>query len=367
MKLGIDAKWYFSGPPSGQVVVKNLIDEIIEINDSSVELYFFVYSKDFNNAKRIFGLKHHIIKVPNLPNFIANMLYIPAYANRELIDVVLFQNFGSLLNYRFKALVYIHDVLFLDFPQFFSKKELLYFRLMPLLARKANRIITISQSEKNRLLNHIPFSPSKINVVYHGVNSNFKPLDRIDSKEILRIDRLYKLPPRYILYVGRINIRKNLTNLIQAFSQLSDLDICLVIVGKIDSKSLPINSLIRTLDLQNRVIVTGQVPEDDLFKLYARATIFCFPSFAEGFGLPPLEAMQCGVPVAVSNRTCLPEVCGDAALYFDPENVDDIANKITMLLSDQNLYNGFVAKGIKHSSKFSWRLAASEILRLSKL
>lgn len=116
--------------------------------------------------------------------------------------------------------------------------------------------------------------------------------------------------------------------------------------------------------VSHRVILTGHIPEEDLYLIYANATVFCFPSYAEGFGLPPLEAMQCGVPVVVSQRTAMPEVCGDAAIYIDPDYPGDIAEKINCLLNDKILYQKKVLEGIDHAKKFSWEVSANGILKL---
>jgi glycosyltransferase involved in cell wall biosynthesis len=145
---------------------------------------------------------------------------------------------------------------------------------------------------------------------------------------------------------------------------LDDKAIKLVIVGELGNDITVLKNHITEEGLAHRIIFTGHVPESDLYLIYANATVFCFPSYAEGFGLPPLEAMQCGVPVIVSKRTALPEVCGDAAIYIDPDDAEDIAEKINFLLNDVNLYNKKVTDGINHAKKFSWQISANGILKL---
>lgn len=366
IKLGIDAKWYFEGPPSGRMVVKSLIDRLIYIHDPELELYLFVNQNHYESAVKYFPGFVHIVPVKMLTNLVSNLLVIPRIGDKMGLDVLIFQNFGTLFKTKFKSIVYIHDVLFLDYPEFYSAKELLYFKLMPFLAKRAQQIITISDKEKSRLIAHKVAANDHIDVVYHGVSSDFRELDTYSAEEISSLNKMYKLPDRFVLYVGRINIRKNLLNLVKAFSLLEDQQIKLVIVGKADHKNIDFNGLIDKLALKERIVLTGHVSDEDLCLMYARATVFCFPSFAEGFGLPPLEAMRCGVPVVVSNATCLPEICGDAALYAAPDDPSAIAQQINILLNKGHIHQAMTVKGKAHVSSFTWDRSAKSIIDVVK-
>ena len=145
---------------------------------------------------------------------------------------------------------------------------------------------------------------------------------------------------------------------------LDDHSIKLVIVGEHSNSNIQLENYIEEKGLADRIIFTGHVPEADLYLIYAKATVFCFPSYAEGFGLPPLEAMQCGVPVVVSNRTAMPEICGSAGIYINPDDTVDIASKINLLLNNKLFYDEKVSNGIIHSRGFVWKKAANEILTL---
>jgi glycosyltransferase involved in cell wall biosynthesis len=153
-------------------------------------------------------------------------------------------------------------------------------------------------------------------------------------------------------------------NLLKAIYLLPDKTIKLVIVGKVDHKNIDINTYIKTHGLEDRILFTGHVPAEDLYLFYARSTVFCFPSYAEGFGLPPLESMRCGVPVIVSNRTSLPEVCGDAGMYVDPNDPQDIANQIDALLSDEELYQKKRMISLQQSERFTWANATNDLLHV---
>ncbi|MDN3548553.1 glycosyltransferase family 4 protein [Mucilaginibacter aquaedulcis] len=364
IKLGIDAKWFFKGPPSGTMVVKNLVNQMVSQHDEQFELYLLITRDCKKEALAHFPSWVKLIFLPVIPNMISNTVLLPLIARLYGLEAMLFQNFNSLWPNKLRKIVYIHDVLFLDYPEYFSDSELMYFKRMKRLAAAADMIITISNSEKERLVKNNVASDNRIAVVYHGINPDFKTKASYPGEMLSALSLKYNLPKRYLLYVGRINIRKNIARLVSAMNLLKDKNIKLVIVGGLGADTTLLRSQIATEGLSDRVIFTGHVPENDLYLIYANATVFCFPSYAEGFGLPPLEAMKCGVPVIVSKRTAMPEVCGDAAIYIDPDNTADIAEKIDFLLTDQNLYKEKVEQGINHAGKFSWQISANGILKL---
>ena len=364
INLGIDAKWFFKGPPSGKMVVKNLVDQIILNNRGRFNLFLLINSKFSKQAAEYFPADVNIILLPDVPNLLSNLFLVPVVAFRYKLETVLFQNFTSPWPDKLRKITYIHDVLFLDYPEYYSKPERIYFKQMKRLAVSANRIIAISDSEKKRLLANNFASDARINIVYHGINNGFKPIANCDEVEIQSVINKYSLPGRYLLFVGRVNIRKNLLNLVKALAFLDDVSIPLLVAGEKGVVYAELERYINTEKLINRIIFTGHLPEKDLQLVYACATIFCFPSFAEGFGLPPLEAMKCGVPVVTSNRTAMPEVCGDAAMYIEPDDPYDIASKINALLNNPELYEAQVQKGLHRAADFVWANSANQILTI---
>jgi glycosyltransferase involved in cell wall biosynthesis len=364
IKLGIDAKWFFKGPPSGNMVVKNLVNEMVNNPNAQFQLYLLITHDFKKQALAYFPSSVKLIFLPTIPNMLSNMLLVPLIARVYGLQAVLFQNFSSLWPNKLRKIVYIHDVLFLDYPQYYSGSEIAYFSKMKRLASKADMIITISNSEKERLIKNNVAGENKIAVVYHGINHSFKTLANHADDSVSAFMQKYNLPNKYLLYVGRVNIRKNISHLVSALNLLDDKAIKLVVAGELGSDINLLKDHILADGVSHRVIFTGHVPEEDLYLIYANATVFCFPSYAEGFGLPPLEAMQCGVPVVVSRRTAMPEVCGDAAIYIDPDHPEDIAEKINFLLNDTVLYQKKVLEGIDHAKKFSWQLSANGILKL---
>ncbi|OOQ57764.1 glycosyltransferase family 4 protein [Mucilaginibacter pedocola] len=364
LNVGIDAKWFFEGPPSGNMVVKNLVNELILNNNDRFNLFLLITSKYRKQAMEYFPASVKLISLANLPNLVSNLFLIPIAALRYNLSVVLFQNFSSTWPGKLYKIAYIHDVLFLDHPEYYTKPELLYFKQMKRSALTANSIIAISESEKKRLIGNGIANDKGINVVYHGINDDFKPVSYYAEDAVYNVINKYELPCSYLLFVGRVNIRKNLVNLVKALNYLDDKKIPLLIVGEKNNLYADLKKYITDEKLSDRIMFTGHVPEKDLQLIYACATVFCFPSFAEGFGLPPLEAMKCGVPVATSNRTAMPEICGDAAVYFEPDNPCDIAHKINALLNDPVLYNDKIKKGLYRAANFVWSKSAQQILTL---
>lgn len=360
-KIGIDAKWYFNGNPSGKVVVRNLVDQFIhQISDNQV--YLFLRRMDQKYEHEILskiGQKTNItlVYIPSTLNFISNMFVMPYYADKLGVDVCLYQNFSPVIFYkRTKNVAFIHDFLFFDYPNYFSYVERRIYSLMRFTAQFAHSIITISNSEKDRITKYLKIKKD-IHVVYHGVSDDFRPITQ-DEKLLVR--KKFDLPEKYFLYLGRVNIRKNIKTILEAMPFLA-YDYSLVIIGKKDHKTFDIDKTIVELGLEERVKMLGYLTYNDLLNVLGAAQIFVFPSFAEGFGLPPLEAMKSGVPTVVSNASCLPEICGDASLYFDPKNTKELVKEVNKLIIDEEEREKYIKKGLDHSHKYTWQKSALKI------
>ncbi|MCT7505775.1 glycosyltransferase family 4 protein [Aliarcobacter cryaerophilus] len=225
---------------------------------------------------------------------------------------------------------------------------------------RSDIIITGSEFTKQEILNRLDFKEENIKVIYHGVRHDlFKKLEDITLN--------FDLPEKFIFSVGSIEPRKNLIGLLKAFDKL-DLQIKneykLVLVGFKGWENKDIMKIIS----QNKenIIYLGYISDEDLVKVYNKATCFIYPSFYEGFGLPPLEAMACGTPVICSNTSSLPEVGEDAVLYCDPNNIDDIKENLEVLLKDENLQKELSKKGLVQAQKFTWEKSAKEHIKIFK-
>jgi glycosyltransferase involved in cell wall biosynthesis len=230
----------------------------------------------------------------------------------------------------------------------------------------ANRIITISEASKRDLVTHFGASPGKISVAYPGYSGKvFHPSD--DLLDTARVKAKFGIEGEYILYTGTLQTNKNIPRLVEAFARLKKagkIPHKLVLCGKEEWGAGDIRRAVAQSGFANDVVTTGYVPSGDLPSLMRGATAFVFPSMYEGFGMPVLEAMACGVPVVVSNTSSLPEVVGDAGAVFDPFDVDGMASAIYGVISDSNLRRIMVDKGLSRSADFSWERTARSILQV---
>jgi glycosyltransferase involved in cell wall biosynthesis len=365
MRIGIDAKWYFTGPVSTRVILQNLLPLLLKKYPDQ-EWVFFLDKKD--KAKQLYFDHHNaeLVYVPVPNNMLANLFVLPYFARRLKLDLVFSQTFPAIKN-RFKNISIIYDVLFEEHPEYFTWKERLYFSSLKWFTKNTDRIIVNSSSVAADLLKHnYATASSKIDLIPLGVGKQYQPLSNHNSTLVDQVRKKYHLPSSFILFVGRLNARKNIEALLKCLPLLEDKAIKLLIVGKEDWKEGDLKEVIKNPDIGNRVRLTGEISDEELVILYSMATIFCFPSFAEGFGLPPLEAMASGVPVVVSETTSLPEVCGDAALYIDPHQPQSIAKMIDLLLQDKALYAELRMKGLERASGFTWEKTACKLMESIK-
>lgn len=360
MRIGIDAKSYFQGPVSTRIVLQQLLPELL---DGYPEHEWIIFL-DNADRHRPFPFMQHNITLQYVwanNNLLSNVFVLPYYIKKHKPDVVLFQMFPAFFSSA-ASVAFVHDVLFKEFPMFFTWKERLYFTPMKMLTRKADRAIVTTAYVANDLVKYgYVKKSSQIDIVPLGVSRRFKPIEQHDARLLARTKEKFALPDEYLLFVGRLNIRKNIEHLLLSLALLNNKTIPLVIVGKEDWKSPNLKAIISE-EIHRRIIFTGGVSDEELTAIYAQAKVFCFPSYAEGFGLPPLEAMASGVPVVVSNRTALPEVCGDAAVYINPQEPQSIADAINLLLADQVAYTSKRNEGLQRAAAFSWKNCATRLM-----
>lgn len=262
-----------------------------------------------------------------------------------------------------KGVVSLHDILFESHPQYFSKVFILRSKIfMRWSASRAQKIFTISSFSKNEICARYKVKPDKIDLVYCGVStSKYSP----GADGLNYLDKRGLSSKGYILSVGRLDPRKNLINMIRAYSMTS-MKYPIVIVGQ---EGLGVNELYRMideLDIRNKVFFIKDAEDSELAALYKHSACFIFPSFAEGFGLPILEAMASGTPVITSNTTSLPEVAGDAAILVDPKNVENISKSIDKVLNSEKIASNLVKKGFMQVEKFSWEASSIKVSEFYK-
>jgi glycosyltransferase involved in cell wall biosynthesis len=377
MKIGIDARMLgYSG--IGRYA-ENLIREILQIDKKNQYVVFVQKDKEgfkkfINPKSKTLNLKVIEVDAP-IYSFKEQSNFLKA-VNREKLDVMHFTHFNRPIFYNRPSVVTIHDLTPIYFPGKKRKslvEQSAYRLVLKTALKKSSKIIAVSNFTKKDILKNFPFiNDKKIKVIYEGINFATTVKLKIKNKKQKNIIENWKLGiGNYLLYVGVWREHKNLIGLIRAFEKLKFinhkskfLNLKLVIVGKPDPYYPEVPEAARNSSFKKDIILTGYVADEDLPALYQNAEVFVFPSFYEGFGLPPLEAMAFGCPVVSSNATSLPEVLGEAAVYFDPYNIDEMASKIAQVLSDRDLQKSLIEKGRKQVLKYSWRKMAEETVKV---
>lgn len=366
MRIGIDCRIFGTGFTGIGRYTYELAKHFIDLNaklECPHELVFFLNQKEYkefetgeHSKKVLVNAKHYSI---------AEQFKLPGQLRKEKCDVIHFPHFNVPLFYRKPFTVTIHDLTLSLFAGRKMKKwhhKLAYNLTIKSATKRAKKIIAVSRHTKKDIVKHLYIPEEKIQVVYNGVDPKFKLIRDLDK--LTPTLKKYKIEKPFLLYTGVWRSHKNLPRLIEAFGILKRekrLDIQLVITGKPDPLHPEVKETVKNLQLQEDVIFPGVVSEEELIHLYNAASIFVFPSLYEGFGLPVIEAMSCGTPVAASNKSSIPEVCGkDNAVFFNPKSTQEIAESITMLYKNVDLQVSLIERGLRRASEFSWRKAAEE-------
>jgi len=267
----------------------------------------------------------------------------------------------------------IMDISYVYFPQLFNKNDLYQLNnWTKYSAKKASKIFTISNASRNDIIKEYKIKPEKVIVTYLGIKEIQSAKLKVKSSDMEDLNKKFGIKGKYILFVGTLQPRKNISKLIEAFSKLvlsskykveSIKNLELVIVGKKGWMYEEILAAPEKFGVKDKVIFLDFVDDNDLPSLYKNALCFVLPSLYEGFGLPVLEAMKFGCPVLASNVSSLPEAGGDAAIYFDPENVEDITKNLESIIQNSELREEMIKKGYEQIKKFSWEKTAKQTLQ----
>ncbi len=280
------------------------------------------------------------------------------------IDAFIWTNYLGKFSPDYKSLITIHDMAHHFYPKYVVQgHDVDLPKYLSNCAAKADLILCMSENTKKDVINILGVPVEKVWVTYNGVSEAFHCNG--DERLLSDLRKRHGLPERFILFVGTIEPRKNLVKLVEACHLLYSRDRVkepLVIVGGKGWKNEAFYEIIRKLKVEDRIIFTGYVSDADLPLIYNAATVFVYPSLYEGFGIPVIEAMACGVPVVTSNVSSLPEVAGDAAILVNPEDVEEIASGINRVLSDEGLCKDLQDKGLKQARKFTWGACARKTL-----
>ena len=374
MKIGIDLRTIAKGRYTGVgEYTLSILRELIKNKDNELLLFYNAFLK-INIEKDILNNENISLKDFSVPNKLLDLflLFNTPKFDKLIGEVAVFFSphlMSAPITKKTKKVVTLHDLSFLHYPEFFSRrKRYWHFMQNPKKqAKKADKIIAVSESTKNDLINFYGIEEEKVTVVYSGVDESFKPALEDDSN-IKRVKEKYNLPDNFILYLGTIEPRKNILGIIEAFEAIrGKKEINLVIAGVHGWLYDDIIKRAKSSKFKDDILFTGFVEQKDKVYLYNLASVFVYPSFFEGFGHPPLEAMACGVPTVTSNCSSLPEVVGDAAIMVDPYKPSEIAEAVDMILESESLREVLKEKGIKQAGKFSWQKAGEETMKVLKI
>lgn len=335
MKLIFDARVLMHKNYTGiENYTKNILNKIQ--NDVDINI-----AKPNSSNKYIAHLWNHFI----LPFKKGDILFCPANISPLFVP-----------NNK-KLIVTLHDVAFLTYPESFSFFFKHYYQwLIPKVIKRADKIITVSNTSRKEIIKYYPYAKNKLEVIYPGIDNTFKVLPNINKKN-------------QILYVGSLNERKNFISVIKAFMQSNSKEFQLLIVGNF-SPNFNLNqetqNILDKAKNNPNIEFKYNISNKELTQLYNESKLFIFPSFYEGFGLPPLESMACGTPVIASNLSSMAEVCANAAIFVDPHNLNDITQQLKILLNDDILQKDMITKGLKHIEKFTWEKSATQHLKVFK-
>lgn len=386
MKIGIDARFFGPRQKGLGRYVQKLVENLEKINSDNQYVIFLrkdnwpLYQPKNQNFKKVladykwYGFKEQIL--------------MPFRIWLEKIDLMHFPHFNASAFCPVPFVVTIHDLVLRKFPTrrgstlgpiFYWLKNLAYRLVIWLNIKRAKKIITVSNYTKQDILSCFKVRPRKIKMIYEGSpkikNSNVKIqiINQYQNQNVKCKNKLqkFKIIQPYLLYVGNAYPHKNLNRLVSAFRKLIEddqMDLQLVLAGELDFFYKKLQNKIKSsesfIPSYKRIVFTDFVRENDLGFLYQNAELYIFPSLCEGFGLPPLEAMACGLPVVSSSAASLPEILGPAALYFNPEDIDEMAKVIKRGLKDRNLRKQLTISGFKQIKKYNWLKMAENTLEL---
>lgn len=367
MRIAIDARginWY-RGTGIGTYTDK-VLKHLLKMDK---ENYYHIYWSGDNYNEFQFP-NSNIVMASKKQHRFFEQSYFPEDLRKKNVDIyhVPQNGIGMCENIECKKIATIHDLIPYIMPETVGKGYLLKFlKDVPKVIELCDSLITVSEWSKKDILKFFPIDEKKIFVTPLAAEDIYKPLDKEKCKSLLA--EKYNINKPFILYIGGFSPRKNVKSLITAFAKVYkrlNKDYNLVIVGAAKDQGQYLSEFSNNLDFASKIIFTGFVSEEDLPIFYNGCDVFVYPSLYEGFGLPPLEAMNCGTPVITSNITSIPEVVSDAGMLINPYDELELINALKNLLGDEKLQEKYRKKGLERAKDFSWESAAKKTLEVYK-
>jgi len=363
MRIGIEGRTLQGERYGVARYLSNLLRNLVELEGEEEYVVYLsrpITPLDFSSPRLDFKVLGHA------PGLTWRHLRLPLAMRRDGMDLHYSPSYFLPLLKLCPSVVVVHDLTFKVHPEWFAQdRRFIFDDLFWREVKRAERIITVSEYSKVDIIRILGVDPSRVTVVNGAPDPLFRPID--DEARLAESRLKYGLEPGFLLTVGAIHTRRNLERLIEAVSRASQglgEELQLLILGTPAPFTPPVDiwGTARRCGMEGSLKHVEFVPEEDLLLLYNACGLFVYPSLYEGFGLPVIEAMACGTPVVCSNVTSLPEVAGDAALFFDPLNLEEIAQAVVRALSDTALRDELRRAGKARASSFSWRRTAEETL-----
>jgi len=374
MRIGIDIRNIGKGRTGDEVVFFNLVKNLARLNVEGEYLLFtdildknildkIKVDLEIENKKNF-----QIISLKSRNKFTWNLWTLPNYLQKNPIDAYHTQYIlPFFVSRKIKLLTTIHDVSFRAFPKMIKKSDLFFLKiLIPWSIRRADKIIAVSEFTKNEIIKYYKTKPEKIAVVKNALGEEFlKDKDLSESPFSADVISKYNLPQDYILYLGTLQPRKNISLIVEALSKIKRemQGTKLLLCGNREAHNFDskIDQKIKELAMEEEVVFPGFISNKDKPAVFRMARAFCYPSLYEGFGIPLLEAFASNIPVIASDIPAHREVGGDAVCYFNPQDPDDLSQKIKSIFVDQNLKANLIQKGQERLGHFSWEKSAQEL------
>ncbi len=374
MKIGIEGQRLYRKRKHGMdMVALELINELQKLDKKNEYVIFLKPDVDNKIFKQSANFK--FVELGGGPYPAWEQFALPKAARREGCDILHCTSNTAPLNPGMPLVITLHDIIYMESISILKKGGTWYQKfgnlyrrfVVPRVMKKSDKIITVSEFEKNRIKEFFgfPADDDRLVAIYNGVSEYFRKID--DPKELLRVKDLYHLPDSFLFFLGNTDPKKNTKGVLKAFSDYlkkTGDDLYLVMLDYEQNELEKLLAEIGDKELINRIILTGYVINTDLPAIYNLCKVFLYPSLRESFGIPMLEAMRCGAPVITSNTSCMPEVSGGAACIVNPFEPKEITAGIEKILSDETYRKGIIEKGFRQSAKFSWQNMAKKVLDL---
>lgn len=365
MRIAVNTRFLQKNQLEGYGHFINEIFKIIVFNNPQHEFLFifdrpfseeFIYSKNIT-AKIVTPKARHALSFRYWYD-----VKVPIVLKKWKADVFVSLDGFCSVTTSVPQVVCIHDLAFLHYPKLIAKSHFWYYKLMtPKFLKKASKIVTVSQYSKNDILKQYKIQENKIEVIYSGIRSEFCSVNNAERE---KTKQLFSNGEEYFLFVGGVHPRKNVMSLIKAFSifkKWTKSNMKLLVIGRMAWQYSEIEEKLKTYKYRNDVELLGYADDTKLASIMSAAYVLVHPSFFEGFGSPIVEAFHSAVPVLTSNTSSMVEIADDAALLFDPNNIEDLAQQMILIYKDEKLKKQLIEKGIERAKDFSWNKTANKL------